>query len=92
MRFTRYFEHMRSRLMSYYQMFFIGVAPLGHYASGWLAEHIGAPRTFMVNGAITLATGALFFAQLRKFRSSLRVVYVSRGIIPASQDTRMGNP
>lgn len=85
-------EHMRSRVMSYYQMFFIGVAPLGHYASGWLAEHIGAPRTFMVNGAITLATGALFFAQLRKFRSSLRVVYVSRGIIPASQDTRMGNP
>ena len=85
-------EHMRSRVMSYYQMFFIGVAPLGHYASGWLAEHIGAPRTFMVNGTITLLAAALFLGQMRQFRSSLRVVYVSRGIIPASQDTRMGNP
>jgi len=85
-------EHMRSRVMSYYQMFFIGVAPIGHYASGWLADHIGAPRTFMVNGAIILTAAALFLAQLRQFRSSLRLVYVSRGIIPASEDTRMGNP
>ena len=85
-------EHMRSRVMSYYQMFFIGVAPIGHYASGWLAEHIGAPYTFVVNGTITLVAAALFLAQYREFRSSLRVVYVSRGIIPASQDTRMGNP
>jgi MFS family permease len=85
-------EEKRSRVMSYYQMFFIGVAPLGHYAAGWLAEHIGAPSTFVAGGAITLVTGALFLAQLREFRSGLRLVYVSRGIIPASQDTRIGNP
>ena len=85
-------EHMRSRVMSYYQLFFIGVAPLGHYASGWLAEHIGAPYTFVVNGTITLIAAVLFVAQFKEFRSHLRVVYVSRGIIPASQDTRMGNP
>lgn len=85
-------EHMRSRVMSYYQMFFIGVAPLGHYASGWLAEHIGAPYTFMVDGALTVVAAALFLGQFREFRSRLRTVYVSRGIIPASQDTRIGNP
>ena len=85
-------EEKRSRVMSYYQMFFIGVAPLGHYSAGWLAEHIGAPYTFVVGGTITLVTGALFLAQFRQFRSGLRLLYVSRGIIPASQDTRMGNP
>ena len=85
-------EEKRSRVMSYYTMFFIGVAPLGHYAAGWLAEHIGAPRTFIAGGAIALATGLVFALQMKSFRSSLRLVYVSRGIIPASDDTRMGNP
>jgi MFS family permease len=85
-------EEKRSRVMSYYTMFFIGVAPLGHYSAGWLAEHIGAPLTFVVGGVISLITGVLFMLQFPTFRSHLRVVYVSRGIIPASDDTRMGNP
>jgi MFS family permease len=85
-------EEKRSRVMSYYTMFFIGVAPLGHYSAGWLAEHIGAPLTFVVGGVISLITGVLFMLQFPTFRSHLRLVYVSRGIIPASDDTRMGNP
>lgn len=85
-------EEKRSRVMSYYTMFFIGVAPLGHYSAGWLAEHIGAPATFLVGGTITLLTGVLFALQLPSFRSHLRLVYVRRGIIPATDDTRLGNP
>ena len=85
-------EEKRSRVMSYYTMFFIGTAPLGHYASGWLADHIGAPTTFIINGVIALATGTIFMANLKSFRSHLKTVYVTRGIIPASEDTRMGNP
>jgi MFS family permease len=85
-------EDKRSRVMSYYTMFFIGVAPLGHYGAGWLAEHIGAPRTFVVGGVISLVTGILFAAQMATFRSHLRLAYVTRGIIPASDDTRIGNP
>jgi len=85
-------EEKRSRVMSYYTMFFIGVAPIGHYTAGWLAEHIGAPATFVAGGAISLATGILFASQLRSFRSHLRLVYVSRGIIPATENTRLGNP
>ena len=85
-------EEKRSRVMSYYTMFFIGVAPLGHYAAGWLAEHIGAPLTFVVGGVISTLTGLAFALQMKTFRSHLRKVYVGRGIIPASDDTRMGNP
>jgi len=85
-------EEKRSRVMSYYTMFFIGVAPIGHYLAGWIAEHIGVPTTFMIGGAIAMVTGVVFLLQMPAFRSHLRVVYVSRGIIPASEDTRMGNP
>ena len=46
----------------------------------------------MVGGAVSLATGILFALQMPVFRSHLRTVYVARGIIPASEDTRIGNP
>jgi MFS family permease len=85
-------EEKRSRVMSYYTMFFIGVAPIGHYLAGWLAEHIGAPRTFSVGGAISLVTGLVFLAQMPTFRTQLRMVYVGRGIIGAGENTRIGNP
>jgi len=78
-------EDKRSRVMSYYTMFFIGVAPLGHFGAGWLAAHIGAPATFLVGGSIALATGLAFAVQLPSFRSHLRLVYVSRGIIPPTE-------
>jgi MFS family permease len=79
-------EEKRSRVMSYYTMFFIGVAPFGHFLAGWLAEHIGVQMTFVVGGAISLATGVVFWAARASFRAHLRTVYVSRGIIPASEE------
>ena len=79
-------EEKRSRVMSYYTTFFIGVAPFGHFLAGWLAEHIGVQLTFVVGGAISLATGLLFWATRASFRAHLRTVYVSRGIIPASEE------
>ena len=80
-------DEKRGRVMSYYTMAFIGTAPVGHLGGGWLAEHIGAPLTFLVGGAIALAAGALFASQMPAFRAALRPVYVTRGIIPASNDT-----
>lgn len=85
-------EEKRSRVLSYYAMFFIGVAPLGHYLAGWLAEHVGAPVTFVVCGSVTLATGLAFAAQMKTFRTELRAAYQRRGIIAASEDTRIANP
>ena len=72
--------------MSYYTMFFIGVAPFGHLLAGWLAEIIGVANTFVVSGTISLVTGVVFLAQMPTFRSHLRTVYVSRGIIAASDE------
>ena len=77
-------DEKRGRVMSYYTMFFIGSAPIGHFGGGWLAEHIGAPLTFLVGGLIALATGIVFALQMPSFRAHLRPVYITRGIIPAS--------
>jgi MFS family permease len=85
-------EEKRSRVLSYYAMFFIGTAPIGHYLGGWLADHIGAPLTFVVGGVICLVAGIVFTLQLDTFRSHLRKAYVSRGIIPSLEDTRIANP
>ena len=85
-------EEKRSRVMSYYTMFFIGVAPFGHYLAGWLAEHIGVRATFIAGGAVSLISGVIFAMQMPRFRTHLREAYVRRGIIPASEDTKMGNP
>ena len=78
-------EDKRSRVMAYFTMFFIGSAPLGHFAAGWLAEGIGAPRTFLVGGCLAFTAGAVFLVLLPSFRRHLRPLYVSRGIIPASE-------
>ena len=85
-------EEKRSRVMSYYTLFFIGIAPFGHYSAGWLAEHVGVRVTFMLGGAISLLTGVVFALQMKTFRTHLRSVYVSRGIIPASDDKPSGTP
>jgi MFS family permease len=80
-------EEKRSRVMSYYTMFFIGVAPFGHYIAGSLAEHIGVRATFMVGGTVSLLTGVLFWLQRRTFGRHLREAYVRRGVIPADEGT-----
>ena len=79
-------DEKRGRVMSYYTMFFIGSAPIGHFGGGWLAEHIGAPLTFLVGGCIALATGIAFALQMPSFRAHLRPVYITRGIIPATPE------
>ena len=75
-------EDKRGRVMSYYTMFFIGSLPIGHLAAGALAEHIGAPYTFLAGGLTCILVGALFVFRLPHFRAHLRPRYLERGIIP----------
>ncbi|HEX5128999.1 MAG TPA: MFS transporter, partial [Usitatibacter sp.] len=77
-------DDKRSRVMAYYAMFFVGSAPFGHFAAGWLAAHVGVQLTLIVGGSISLFAGLAFWAQMKSFAAGLRPVYVSRGIIPAS--------
>ncbi len=54
-------DHMRGRVLSYYVMAFQGVQPLGSLLVGWLARHLGAPHTVLLQGAAGLAVGLAFW-------------------------------
>lgn len=75
-------DDKRSRVVALYTASFIGAAPLGHLWSGWLADHIGAPFTFLLNGSVCLLAGLVFAWRLPQFRDALRPHYIERGIIP----------
>jgi MFS family permease len=75
-------ENKRGRVMSFYTMAFVGMAPFGSLLAGALARAIGAPRTVMLSGACCIA-GAIWFAtQLSSIRKLIRPIYMNLGIIP----------
>lgn len=57
-------DDMRGRVMSFYTMAFLGVAPLGALWAGTLASRIGAPATLLLGGC-TCVAGALLYARRR---------------------------
>ncbi|MDH5717679.1 MAG: MFS transporter [Spirochaetia bacterium] len=53
-------ESHRGRVMSFYSMAFMGMAPLGSLIAGIMAEKIGVPNTFLIGGILT-CLGAFWF-------------------------------
>jgi MFS family permease len=75
-------EHMRGRVMAFYGMAFIGMAPFGSIWAGALAERVGAPATIRLGGLLLLVSAALFARVLPRLRAEVRPIYVARGILP----------
>jgi MFS family permease len=75
-------DEKRGRVMSFYSMAFLGMAPFGALLAGYLAERIGAPATMMVNGAVCLVASLLFARKLPAIREVVRPIYRSMGILP----------
>jgi MFS family permease len=84
-------EDKRGRVMSYYTMAFVGMAPFGSLLAGGLAHTLGAPHAVMITGAFCLAGALWFTTQLKSIRTVMRPIYVEMGIIrselePSLQD------
>ncbi len=75
-------EDKRGRVMSYYTMAFMGMAPFGSLLAGSMASKIGAPWTVIVNGACVLLGGLWFSTRLPALRRIMRPIYQEMGIIP----------
>jgi MFS family permease len=75
-------EKMRGRVMSYYSMAFMGMAPFGSLLSGTLAHAIGAPRTVILSGAACILGALWFWTRLKTIRSQMRPIYQQLGIVP----------
>jgi MFS family permease len=75
-------EKMRGRVMSYYTMAFVGMAPFGSLLAGTMAHAIGAPRTVMVSGVACILGSLWFWTQLKTIRKDMRPIYERLGILP----------
>jgi MFS family permease len=75
-------DSKRGRVMSFYAVAFVGMAPFGSLLAGTLAHAIGAPRTVMLSGACCVAGAAWFAAQLKTIRKLIRPIYMDLGILP----------
>jgi MFS family permease len=76
-------EDMRGRVMSYYTMAFVGMAPFGSLLAGSMASWVGAPWTVIINGSLVVLGAAWFLTQYPAVRRSVRPIYRELGIIPA---------
>jgi MFS family permease len=74
-------EKMRGRVMSYYTMAFVGMAPFGSLLAGTLAHAIGAPRTVIICGIACIAGGIWFWSRLPHIRKDMRPIYERLGIV-----------
>jgi hypothetical protein len=86
-------DDKRGRVMSFFSMAFIGMAPFGNLLAGvsarWLGHDgdvaAGAARTVALGGAVCVAAALLFLRKLPALREVVRPIYVSKGILPARQ-------
>lgn len=79
-------EDKRGRVMSYYTMAFVGMAPFGSLLAGTMADAIGAPWTVVLNGLIVVLAAAWFVTELPAVRTAIRPIYREMGILPAEPE------
>jgi MFS family permease len=78
-------EKMRGRVMSYYTMAFVGMAPFGSLLAGALAHAIGAPHTVILSGGACLLGALWFWSRLKRIRKEMRPIYERLGIVPLAE-------
>jgi MFS family permease len=78
-------EDKRSRVMSYYTMAFVGMAPFGSLLAGALAHYFGAPHTVIFTGSVCIAASFWYTLELPKIRPIMRPIYQRLGILAAPE-------
>ncbi|MBD2528967.1 MFS transporter [Nostoc flagelliforme FACHB-838] len=74
-------DDKRGRLMSLYTMSFLGMIPVGNLLGGFLASHIGATNTLIIDGIVCILGSIIFSRQLPALRRIMRPIYEQKGII-----------
>ena len=75
-------EDKRGRVMAFYSMAFMGMAPFGSLMAGSVAARVGAPITVMICGCVCILGALIFLSQLKDIRAMIRPIYVKLGILP----------
>jgi MFS family permease len=74
-------EDKRGRVMSFFTMAFIGVAPFGSLGAGSMAGILGPRNTLLLGSAGCLIGAAIFARHLPRIREKVRPIYLRMGII-----------
>ncbi|MFA6499115.1 MAG: MFS transporter [Desulfurivibrionaceae bacterium] len=74
-------EDKRGRVMSFFTMAFIGVAPFGSLGAGAMAGILGPRDTLLLGGVGCLVGAAVFARHLPQIREKVRPIYLRMGII-----------
>jgi MFS family permease len=74
-------DDKRGRLMSFYAMSFVGMAPFGSLLAGGLASRIGAQNTVLAGGIACVVGGLWFARRLPRLREMVRPIYIQKGIL-----------
>ncbi|HTL29301.1 MAG TPA: MFS transporter, partial [Tepidisphaeraceae bacterium] len=75
-------DEMRGRLMSFFLIAVMGLAPFGSLAAGAMADRVGLPATIASLGAISILGAAIFTLKIPALRPAVREIYRRKGIIP----------
>src|SRR5262249_12715090 len=78
-------DRMRARLMAIYMACFFGMAPIGAFIAGALAEKIGPPATLACGGAVAGAAAIVYIANLSAIGAAIRPIYQKLGIVPGPE-------
>ena len=65
-------DALRGRIMAFYSMMFMGMAPFGALGAGVAAEHLGAPLAVAIGGVASIAGGLAFAWRLPVLREDAR--------------------
>ena len=86
-------DALRGRIMAFYSMMFMGMAPFGALGAGVTAEHLGAPLAVAIGGVVSIAGGLAFAWRLPVLRADARVLRAAHEVVggePAETATPAG--
>jgi len=63
-------EHMRGRVMSFYNVAFMGIAPFGSLLAGSVAQEAGAPNTLLFSGIVVILV-AIILSQINSRKNEI---------------------
>ncbi len=84
-------DDKRGRVMSFFGLSFLGMAPFGSKLGGLVAKALtpangdlltGASRTLLISGTITISGTIVYLFMLPAVRRAARPIYISKGILP----------
>ena len=75
-------DDKRGRVMSFYTMAIVGIAPFGSLLVGELAKILGTPNTIMIGGVTCIIGALIFLRKLPDLKKLVHPVYVNLGCFP----------